>query len=478
MLRRFFLVLVIVSVSAVRVPAAGSWPQFRGPNSSGNAVGDAPLPAEIGPDKNVVWKTDLPPGHSSPVVAGDRIYVTAVDGERLLTIGLDRAMGAILWQQEAPHDVLEEIHQIGSYAQPSPASDAERVVSFFGSYGLMCYDPNGNLLWQRPLGPFKNNYGAASSPIIVDDAVILNQDHDENSFLLAVDKRSGETLWQTDRSEFPRGFSTPIVWEQHGRKSIVVAGALRAVGYDPATGAESWSIGGISRISTKTPVIGRDGTLYLTEWAPGGDAEDRIVADPFDKTVEAFDKNQNGTIELPELPLGPLKVRFNQIDRNKDGTITEAEYVWMEKIFNTANNVLLAVKPGESRDITEANVIWKQTRYLPYVPSSVSFDDCLLMIKDGGIITCFDAKSGEITKMGRAPHTAQYYASPVVGDGKVYLLSQKGGLTVLSAEPKWKVLANADFDEPAFATPALVDGKIYLRTQSKLYCFALPDEQR
>src|SRR5206468_5343935 len=172
----------------------------------------------------VLWKTALPPGHSSPVVVGDRVYLTAVRQKRLLTLTLDRKDGRILWEAPAPAAVLEQVHRIGSHAQPTPAADAERVVSFFGSCGLFCYDRAGKQLWHRPMGPFKNDFGAGSSPILTGNRVILCQDHDQHSFLMALDVRTGEPVWKTDRSEFLRGYCTPVIWDVGGKKQVVVAG--------------------------------------------------------------------------------------------------------------------------------------------------------------------------------------------------------------------------------------------------------------
>src|SRR6185369_10208829 len=142
------------------------------------------------PDKHVIWKTELPPGHSSPVIVGDKVFLTAVrDKEHLETICFDRATGKILWHTEAPHQTFEKIHGIGSYAQASPAADVERVVTLFGSSGLYCYDHAGKRLWQQPMGPFNDEFGAASSPVIEGDRVLVAQDHDSESFVAAYDKR-------------------------------------------------------------------------------------------------------------------------------------------------------------------------------------------------------------------------------------------------------------------------------------------------
>lgn len=460
---------------ARRLPAhSDSWPQFRGPNASGIAVGEASLPSEIGPETNVIWKTPLPAGHSSPVVVGGRVFVTGFDGERLLTIALDRQTGKIAWQREAPYDELEQIHTIGSHAQPSPAADERVVVTFFGSSGMYCYDHDGELLWERPMGPFKNTFGAGSSPILVDDRVILNQDHDIESFLIAVDKSTGKTIWRKERPEFPRGFTTPIIRRIGGRREIVVAGALRLVGYDFETGRELWSVSGLARIANMTPVLGEEGTLYVAGWSPGGDESDRIESEPLQEFFERYDANESGTIELDELPAGPMQSRFSQIDRDKDEQITPAEYDWMREIFETAQNAMLAVKPGGRGDITASHVLWRHRRYLPYVPSPVYYKGTVFMIKDGGILSSLDADSGALVKFGRVPHTGQYYSSPVVGDGKLYTISRNGGLAVFSARPQWKKLHSARFDEEVYATPALVDGRVFVRTAGRMYCFDRP----
>lgn len=449
---------------------AGSWPQFRGLKGSGVAEPGTKLPAELGPQTNVLWKIALPPGHSSPAIFGDRIYATGVRDNKLLTIGVDRTSGSILWEAEAPHAKLEEIHSIGSHAQPSPATDGEHVVSLFGSSGLFCYDKSGKLLWKLPMGPFKNNFGAGSSPIIVDDRVILSQDHDTDSFIAAFNVRTGETIWKVDRSEFPRNYATPVIWEVGGKKQIVVAATLRIVGYDFATGKELWTVRGVSRIVNMTPVVGDDGILYAACWAPGADENDRIQVQTFAEMAEKHDANKNGTLEADEIPDGPVKMRFSQIDRDKSGQITMAEYESMRRAFELARNVVVAIKPGGAGDITETHVLWEQTKIIPYCPSPLYYNGHLFMIKEGGILSCLDARTGKPAKQGRLAATGGYYSSPVAADGKIYLLSQRGKLTVISASGDWEELATADFREDAFATPAIVDGCLYLRTAGHLYC--------
>jgi outer membrane protein assembly factor BamB len=452
---------------------ASDWSQFRGPNSSGRPADDAPLPAELGPDTNVLWKTALPPGHSSPVVVGDRVYLTAVRQKRLVTLALDRRSGQLLWEVEAPAPALEKVHKIGSHAQSTPAADPERVVSFFGSAGLFCYDKAGKLLWHLPMGPFNNDFGAASSPILVGDRVLLCQDHDENSFLMALDKRTGKPIWKTDRSEFLRGFATPVIWDVAGAKQVVVAGTLRVAGYDLENGKEVWTAWGIARTICATPVVGDDGRLYVSGWAAGGDPGAPIAVEPFDEVIKRLDKNGNGKLERSELNDHPFGERFTQVDTNGDGFITRAEYERFRELFQKGKNAVLAIRPGGQGDVTASHVAWANTRQVPFCASTLYHGGLVYTVKDGGLFACLDPRDGQPLKVGRLPGTGNYYSSPVTGDGKIYLLDVSGSLSVVQAGRDWKVLSTSAFEEDVYATPAIADGQIYLRTSGHLYCFGV-----
>jgi outer membrane protein assembly factor BamB len=321
------------------------------------------------------------------------------------------------------------------------------------------------------MGPFKNEFGAGSSPQIVDDRVIVCQDHDTDSFLAAYDKRNGSVLWRTDRAEFPRNYCTPLIWTVNGQKQIVIAATLRVVGYDFETGKELWTVRGISRMVSLSPFLTESGTLITGGWAAGGDETERISVQPFSVVKKDLDKNGNGKLENDELPKGDIKQRFPQVDRNKDGSLTEAEYEYFRSLFEQGQNSIVAIKPGAQGEATETHLLWKQRKLVPFCSSPVAVGEFIFTVKDGGIFACLDLKNGKHIKQGRASGTDDYYSSPVAGDGKLFLIDEEGRLTVLSADSECRTLHTADFGEKAFATPAIVGNRLYLRTNGHLYCF-------
>jgi outer membrane protein assembly factor BamB len=456
--------------------SAAAWGEdsyFR--RHGGVAVGDKPLPSQFD-ETTRVWRTELPPGHSSPCVNGDQIFLTTYRAERpldeaLQTVALHRRTGDILWRREAGAERLEPVHPIGSPASATVACNGRQVFSFFGSHGLLCYDLDGKLLWQRSLGPFQDEFGASSSPVLVGGLVVLNEDHDVDSFVMALDQKTGRIAWKTPRSEFTRSYSSPLVWNDGDRNQVIVAGSLRLTGYDAQSGEKLWWVDGLSRIVDNTPVIA-DGHLYVATWTPGGDPTQRISMEPFADALARYDKNNDAQIGKDELPMGAVLQRFFRIDLNQDQKLNSEEWARHAKVFQRAQNVAMSVKLGGVGDLTGTSVKWTHRRGLPTVPSSVLYDGALYMVKDSGIITSLDAQTGQVLKRGRAEGSGNYYASIVAGDGKIYLCSERGVLTVLKAGKQWEVLSSHDFGERIMATPALIDGRIYLRTEKALYCFA------
>ncbi|MEZ5399306.1 MAG: PQQ-binding-like beta-propeller repeat protein [Bryobacteraceae bacterium] len=468
------------------------WPRFRGPDGAGVAIRTTKLPAEIGPEKNVVWKTELPPGHSSPIVAGGRIFLTAAEGGsssdagrdkvvdqggKLYTFAIQRQTGEILWRREAPRPRLERYQPTNSPASPSPVVDGDRVFVFFGDYGLIAYDLEGRELWKAPLGPFNNVNGHGSSPIVAGDLVIMLCDQDSDSFLLAVDKVTGREVWRTARPEVTRSYSTPLLYQPPGAKAqIVVPGAYYLTGYDAATGEKLWWIRGMSWQPKSTPIV-HDGIIYAHWWEGGGEAESPTETPAFSAILAERDSNHDGVLTAAEYSADPRTQRgFVNIDLNND-TLVNAQEWENYRARRSSRNVLIAVKPAGKGDLTgSAAVIWRMQKFLPNVPSPLIYNKILYLVKDGGIFTSLDPVTGKILKQGRLSGAlGTYYASPVAGAGKVYLLSQEGKVTVVSAGQEWEILSVDDFDEECFATPALIDNRIYLRTKTALYCFSQPD---
>jgi len=453
------------------VRAESNWPQFRGPDGLSVAPDHVDAPTEFGPDKNVLWKTPLAPGHSSPILWGGRIFLTAFEGGKLFAISLDRASGRIVWSKEVAVEKVEQVHRISSPAAPTPCTDGERVYFYFGSFGLLALDFDGHEVWRRPLPLPVNDFGTGTSPILVDGKVILLRDQDVGSFLLAVDAQSGKQVWRTERPGFFRGHSTPFLWRHDGAEELVTTGAVRLTSYDPATGRELWSSTGLSRVANATATAG-DGLLFASSWNIGADAAGRMELPPFEGFLQANDRNGDQQLSLPEFPSGPLRDRFTQLDADKNGQVTRAEWEAYAPVVAKAENALLAVRPGGHGDITATHVAWKKTRGLPYVPSPLFYEDRLYTIKSGGMASCFNGATGEPAWLEqRVGILGDFYASPVAAAGKIYIAGQNGTMAVLAAGPEFHVLAKNELGEPIFATPAIADGRIYVRTATQLYCF-------
>ncbi|MEI9894819.1 MAG: PQQ-binding-like beta-propeller repeat protein [Chthoniobacter sp.] len=219
--------------------ADAGWPQFRGPDGLG--IGTGPPPVEFGPEQNVLWKIDMPFGHSSPCILGNRIFLTALDDGKLVTLCVDRTDGHELWRAVAPAEKIEPIQRIASPASPTPCTDGQRVYVYFGSFGLLAYDLDGHEQWRQPLPTPIVEFGTGASPILAEGKVVVVCDQDMGSYLLAVDAATGKQAWRTERPEFLRSFSSPFLWKYDGGEEIVVAGSLWVRGYAVRDGHELWS---------------------------------------------------------------------------------------------------------------------------------------------------------------------------------------------------------------------------------------------
>jgi outer membrane protein assembly factor BamB len=463
---------MLVLLSSISMLRAQEWPQFRGPNSAG--VSDTTgLPVEFGPGKNVVWKTPLPPGHSSPVLTADRILLTAFEGEKLHVISLDRQTGRIEWRREVPRSRTQELHKSNSPASPSVATDGKNAFAFFTDFGLISYGPDGEERWRVPLAPFNNPFGMGSSPVLANGKVIQVCDSETGSFMLAVDQKSGKIIWRVERPEMTRAFSTPVLYKpKDGALQAVVAGTNQLRAYEVDTGKEVWRIRGLTWQLKPTPVIDRD-KLYVLGWAGGADHGNQIELPPFDEILKTADTNKDGKLAKEELTDPRHQTDFAESDLDKDGFLGRRDWEKYQGKRSSINS-MMAVRLGGIGDMTDKSILWRYYKSLPNVPSPLLYRNVLYMMKEGGILTALDPGTGEVLKQGRLPGALDYYySSPVGADGKIYAASQAGHVSVIRAGADWEVLARNDMDDEVYATPAPVDGKLYVRTRSALYSFGL-----
>jgi len=302
-MRRFsFLLIAVAAEAAPAVHAQPDkavptyWPQFRGSGGLGVAAENVKFPLQFGPDKNVLWKTPLPEGHSSPCIWGNHIFLTGFDkaGKKLETLCLDRRKGDILWRQAAPAEKFENVHQISNPAVSTPATDGKRVYVYFGSYGLLCYDFAGKEQWKMPLPAPVTRFGTGASPIVAGDLVLCSCDCPPKPVLLAVEGSTGKLRWKRERLPVGEGYATPLVWTHAGADEVIVHTSARLQAYRLKDGEETWWVG-IQSTACSTPVIGAD-RLFVATWAFGADPNDRVPLPTFDELVQKYDKDKDGKI--------------------------------------------------------------------------------------------------------------------------------------------------------------------------------------
>jgi len=472
--------LVALILSPLTIIASDEWSQFRGPNGTG--VSDTKgLPTEFGPNKNVVWKTPLPAGHSSPVLTRDRIFVTAHDKEKLFVIALDRQTGKILWQREVPRSQAGRLQNVNGPASPSPVTDGTNVYVFFQDFGMLSYDANGKERWKLPLGPFNMFYGFGASPILVDDKVILPVDQDNpTSYMIAVDKNTGKVRWKIDRPVVISGYSTPIVYQpKQGAKQIIVPESFQLSAYSVADGKRVWWVRGLA-CEMKSIASHDDEYLYINGWGfPQNQPGQQVPTISFEEGLAAYDKDKDRMITKAEISAAGgttkmdklLVAAYEAFDMNRDEKLNDKDWEVFRAMLASENG-LLAIKMGGQGDQTANAIRWRYTKPVPQVPSTLLYQNVLYMINDSGILISFDPVTGNVIKQGRL-HGAidKYFSSPVAADDKVFLIGQGGQVSVLKAAGEWEVLAVNELDDECYATPAIADGRIYIRTRSALYSF-------
>ncbi|HEX7446239.1 MAG TPA: PQQ-binding-like beta-propeller repeat protein [Pirellulales bacterium] len=401
---------------------AADWPNFRGPAQAALST-DTHLPVTWNDDQNLAWKTELPgAGSSSPIVSGDRVFVTCYSGygvnreqpgkpadlvRRLVCIGLRD--GAVQWDQPVaavqPEDAYQGMMAEHGYASHTPATDGERVYCFFGKSGVYAFDLAGNELWHTSVGTGSAilGFGSGASLALYRDLVIVNANAESES-LIALDKQSGRQVWKTEAKGYRGSWSTPvIVPTSSGKPELVVNMPGEVWGLDPDDGGLYW-FSTAQRTAGSTTVVAKDGIVYSLGGGPGG-------------------------------------------------------------------TMVTAIRTGGSGDVTESHLVWKKT-VGSYVPSPVLVDGLLFWVSDQGIVYCLDADSGE-QRFRERLGGGGLYASLVAADGKLYAVTRRNGTVVLAAGPKFEKLANnrLESDTSDFnASPAVADGRLLLRSDRYLYC--------
>jgi outer membrane protein assembly factor BamB len=453
------------------------WSQFRGPNGTGVSATTG-LPDTFGPAKNVIWKTELPPGHSSPVLTSDRIYVTAHVNYQLFVISIDRQTGKIMWQKQVPRTRQGRLQNVNGPASPSPVTDGSNVYVFFQDAGLLSFDRDGKERWRLQLGPFNMFYGFGASPILVDDKVILPVDQDyPTSYLIAVDKNTGKVRWKVERPVVISGYSTPIVYQpKQGPKQIVVPESFQLSAYSVEDGKRVWWVRGLA--CEMKSIASQDGVyLYINGWGfPQNQPGQQIPTVSFEEGLKRYDKDNDRQITKAEATGAEkmdkiLNAAFEAFDMNRNEKLDEKDWEVFRAMMASENG-LLAIKMGGTGDQTATAIRWRYQKPVPQVPSTLLYKGVLYMINDSGILVSFDPATGNVLKQGRL-HGAidKYFSSPVAAGDKVFLIGQGGQVSVLKAAGEWEVLAVNELDDECFATPAIADGRIYIRTRSALYAF-------
>ena len=497
------IILILGSGVCLRGEGSDPWNQFRGPNGSGIRAD-----ADIGvlSMNELLWKTPLPFGLSCPVLSEDKIFLTGIEKNRLVTLSLDRKSGKILWKKKGPETAIEKFHQSSSPATPTPFVEEKRLYVYFGSYGLICYNHEGLEIWKKPLPTPRSLYGTASSPIVYENLLIQVIDDDANmpnsqvsrSRILGIDKESGEILWERFRPFHRSGWSTPTIWEHDISKELVVLGNGALRGYSLPDGEEKWQVDGFSRETIARPMTG-NGKVYASGSRLGGSADLKTDPLPFWKAVIEFDANGDGRLERtemtghftfpfrPQLPPGhpgfglPMpkepekkKARLNGIflkmDKNRDGFWDKEEFI-DNLTIGRGKPLLLAVKPGGQGNVTHTHVEWEFNKGIPEVPSPILFKDFIYMISNGGVLTCVDTEKGQMIYRKRIGGLGQYVASPVVAGKNLILISEEGLVSVVRTGKDFELLGQLQLNEKIRVTPALGINNLYLRSESHLWAF-------
>ncbi len=492
-----FLVLCLLSLTTFPLYADTYWNQFRGPNGQGVLDGAEP-PIVLNVKRNMVWKTPLPPGHSSPAIWKDRIFLTTFENDQLSTFAIDRSNGDIIWKRSTPYEAIKpsnrftKLHSESSPATSTVCVDRNHVYTYFPSFGVICYSQDGNQVWEAKLAHDQFAWGSTTSPSVFDDTLFIVRDcmGKDASYLLALDAKTGEEKWKTPRPFSMASFSTPAILSSGDEDELIVLGMGRLSAYDMKTGEENWYVDGLGTSAISVPLIDKDRIYVSMKAIVGFD-----VAYDFEKAWEyfmTFDTNNNQALEFseltddmkipqrPELPYDnpgfgmELRAdRFKKNDLNQDEKVTYDEF--KEKMEENTKNMKASFScikvDTTSENGVKNNILWAQNRLLTEIPSILFYKDRLYSVANGGIFICRNKDTGEIIHRARIRAPGMYASSPIAANDHIYLCSKQGIVSVMKADDSFEIVTQLDLDEYIYATPALHDNEIYIRTVNHLYAF-------
>ena len=469
--------------------SADDWPQFRGPNCTGISATTKSLPVEFSETKNLLWSAKVGEGVGCPVVAAGRAFVGGMVGDETIRLSaFDAASGKLLWMRDWATGKLPEVHKTNSHASTTPAADADRAYFYFSTLGLIAVDAEtGADVWHQELPApfFVFKWGPAMSPVLYKNKVLFCQDDDLFPAFYAFDNKTGEVLWKDNREDMAVNYSHPVICQAERGDEIVVAGTGLLIGYDPDTGKRLWRAKTLLR-NIKTTPVSLDGTIYISLQSSG-------IANQWLATADQSETgNNDGKLSKAEMqafvgdetkiPEVFYKKTFDRADANQDGLLEGAE---LDVAFLSPDNFagatfdekepgdefIMAVRGGGRGDVTKTHLLWKhETKYTDHIVSPLVHDGRMFLLKGGGRTTLFDTNDGEsLREVKRIPNACEYFASPIYGDGKIYIAGENGVVVVLKDSPDYEVLSKNDMGDSIVGTPAIADGRLFIRTRSKLF---------
>jgi outer membrane protein assembly factor BamB len=466
MRRRYMQIAAMVSLLVGTALAADDWPRFRGDDGAGVSK-DQRIPDSLDLTKSLVWKRELPDGTSSPIVVGERLFLTSHEGEQRTLHCLHAITGEMLWERHVTKEHQEIATQPAGPATPTPASDGSRVFVFFPDAGLFAWTVEGEELWKQPTAVSKTMHGLSGSLVCFEDRVFQVVDQLNDSFVRAIDSASGKEVWRTDRvSGLTGGYSTPVTYAPPEKNAqLITTGPFEVVSYDVKTGERIWWVIGKSNAPVSSPVL-RGDRLYFCEPVAG--------AFPI-SMLGSMDANKDGKIDVAETSgneaIRRLIIRIDDNWGNKDASVDEAEW---NKAFQEflGKGGLLAMDVTGQGDVTDSHVKWTFGKGMPYIPGVLATAKSITAIDDGGIVTAIDPGTGQQLHKGRlSKGNGQYYASPVAAGDRMVVVDTSGVINILNLSEKWTSEYSGELGESCFATPAIAHNCLYVRTAKGLYCF-------